>query len=123
MVVMGQPQTTAEYIQATSRVGRQHPGLVVVLYNAARSRDLSHYESFASYHRSLYRQVEATGATPFAARARDRGLHGVLVSLVRLLVDVAAPDQVAGDIAKWESEVRRLGALVVARARRVAPDE
>ncbi|MGO0578267.1 helicase-related protein [Ornithinimicrobium panacihumi] len=83
MAVMGQPQTSAEYIQATSRVGRRDPGLVVTIYNAARSRDLSHYENFSAYHRALYRHVEATSATPFAARARDRALHAVLTSLVR----------------------------------------
>ncbi len=85
MAIMGQPQTTAEYIQSSSRVGRQHPGLVVVLYNAARSRDRSHYESFASYHSALYRQVESTSVTPFSARARDRALHAVLIGMARLL--------------------------------------
>ena len=92
MAVMGQPQTAAEYIQATSRVGRRHPGLVLTLFNASRSRDLSHYESFVSYHRSLYRHVEANGATPFAARALDRGLHGMTVALARHLVQGATDD-------------------------------
>ncbi|WP_346536249.1 helicase-related protein [Micromonospora sp. DPT] len=120
MAVMGQPQTTAEYIQATSRVGRKYPGLVVTMYNGARSRDLSHYESFVAYHRSLYRQVEATGATPFAPRARDRGLHGVLVGLTRLTVPAAAPDNAAGFVVNWEDEVRRRMRLIVDRATRVA---
>lgn len=95
MVVMGQPQATAEYIQATSRVGRKFPGLVFTLYNAARSRDLSHYESFTTYHRAIYRQVEATGATPFASRALDRGLHGVLVALARHTTPGASSDDAA----------------------------
>ena len=123
MAVMGQPQTTAEYIQSTSRVGRKYPGLVVVLYNAARSRDLSHYESFGSYHRALYRQVEATGATPFAARARDRGLHGVLVSMVRLLVDELANDERAVQMPRFTDEVDRVVERVVERAARIAPQE
>lgn len=96
MVVMGQPQTTSEYIQATSRVGRLRPGLVVTLFNAARTRDLSHFESFLPYHRALYRQVEATGATPFAPRAVDRGLHGLAVALTRLLDQRAAGDKAVG---------------------------
>ena len=95
MVVMGQPQTTAEYIQATSRVGRQHPGLVVVVFNAARSRDRSHYETFAAYHAALYRQVESTSVTPFSSRARDRGLHAVLVALARSRSPAAAPTTAA----------------------------
>ncbi|MGW6173693.1 helicase-related protein [Arthrobacter sp. NPDC055138] len=86
MAVMGQPQSSAEYIQATSRVGRQHPGLVVTIFNAARTRDRSHYESFNDFHGALYRAVEATSATPFAARSRDRGLHAMLVSALRMLV-------------------------------------
>ena len=86
MAVMGQPQSTSEYIQSTSRVGRRHPGLVTVLYNASRSRDRSHYESFRGYHSALYREVESTSVTPFSARARDRGLHAVLVALARLTI-------------------------------------
>jgi len=84
MIVAGQPKTTAEYIQATSRVGRRHPGLVLVVYNWARPRDLSHYERFEHYHATFYKQVEPLSVTPFSARALDRGLTGVLVSLIRL---------------------------------------
>ena len=86
MVVMGQPQSTSEYIQATSRVGRRYPGLVVTLFNAGRSRDRSHYEAFKGYHSALYRQVESTSVTPFSPRARDRGLHAVLIALARLTI-------------------------------------
>lgn len=86
MVVFGQPKTSAEYIQATSRVGRDHerPGLVVTLLNIHRPRDRSHYERFAYYHQTFYRNVEATSATPFSPRALDRGLAGTLVALARL---------------------------------------
>ncbi len=85
MIVSGQPKATAEYIQATSRVGRDDtgPGLVVTLYNWARPRDLSHYETFEHYHQTYYRQVEALSVTPFARRALDRGLTALLVSEVR----------------------------------------
>jgi hypothetical protein len=86
MVVNGQPKTTAEYVQATSRVGRADtPGLVVVLYNAQRPRDRSRYESFLTWHSALYRDVEPTSVTPFAPRARDRALHAPLVAMLRHL--------------------------------------
>src|SRR6266699_2585600 len=85
MVVTGQPKTTAEYIQATSRVGRNAPGLVCVVFNWSRPRDLSHYEQFEHYHATFYQQVEALSVTPFAPRAIDRGLAALLVSYVRLL--------------------------------------
>ena len=85
MVVTGQPKTTAEYIQATSRVGRKHPGLVVTTYNWMGARDLSHYERFESYHSALYKHVEAISVTPFSSRALDRGLRGVFAAMNRLL--------------------------------------
>ena len=83
MAVNGQPKHTAEYIQATSRVGRRFPGLVVALFNWARPRDLSHYENFEYYHATFYRHVEPQSVTPFAPRALDRGLPGAFVSWVR----------------------------------------
>ncbi len=85
MVCAGQPKTTAEYIQATSRVGRDTsgPGLVITIYNWARPRDLSHYETFDHYHQTYYRQVEALSVTPFARRALDRGLTALMVSEAR----------------------------------------
>jgi hypothetical protein len=84
MVVAGQPKYTSEYIQATSRIGRRYPGLVVTVYNWARPRDLSHYERFEHYHATLYQQVEALSVTPFSPRAIDRGLTALLVSFLRL---------------------------------------
>ena len=85
MVVLGQPKTSAEYIQATSRVGRlkSGPGLVVTLLNIHKARDRSHYERFGAYHATFYRNVEASSVTPFASRALDRALTGTLITLVR----------------------------------------
>ncbi len=85
MCAVGQPKMTAEYIQATSRVGRDRsgPGLVVTIYNWSRPRDLSHYETFEHYHATFYRHVEALSVTPFSSRALDRGLTAAFVSLVR----------------------------------------
>ena len=86
MVCFGQPKTSSEYIQATSRVGRddKRPGLVITILNIHRPRDRSHYERFATFHESFYRSVEATSVTPFSPRALDRGLAGTLIALARL---------------------------------------
>ena len=84
MVCSGQPKTTSEYIQATSRVGRKYPGLVVTVFNWARPRDLSHYETFEHYHATFYQHVEALSVTPFSEGATYRGLAALLIALVRL---------------------------------------
>ncbi|MCK4261006.1 MAG: hypothetical protein KAX49_18670 [Halanaerobiales bacterium] len=83
MTVYNQPKSNAEYIQATSRVGRNNPGVVLTMYNGMRSRDKSHYEQFSYYHKTLYQYVEATSVTPFSARAIEKALHCVFIALVR----------------------------------------
>ena len=99
MLMLGQPKTTAEYIQASSRVGREasKPGLVVVLLNPNRPRDRSHYEHFAHSHDVFYRDVEATSVTPFSERALERGLPAITVALARHLSDRLTPSNRAGD--------------------------
>lgn len=89
MIVNGQPKGIAEYIQATSRVGRRRGGpggLVLTIYNNAKSRDRSHFETFNTWHMALYREVEATSVTPFAPRAREKALHAALIILARHLI-------------------------------------
>ncbi len=122
MLVNGQPKGIAEYIQATSRIGRGGvAGLVVTVLNNAKARDRSHYESFATWHGTLYRDVEPTSVTPFAPRSRDRALHAVLVALVRHLVPgmLERPGLDGNTIAA----ARELIADIVERARAVDPDE
>jgi hypothetical protein len=97
MLMVGQPKTTAEYIQATSRVGRGSiNGIVVTLFRSNRARDRSHFETFRGYHDTLYRSVEPTSVTPWSLSSRDRSLAGALVALIRQSFPTLADDAAAG---------------------------
>ena len=118
MLVNGQPKTMAEYIQSTSRVGRERvAGLVVPVLNAAKPRDRSHYETFRTWHATLYRDVEATSVTPYASRARDRALHAVLVAVIRHCIPGMLSAPVIDDTVRIQAE--RLIDLVAERAHRI----
>ena len=108
MTVCGQPKTTAAYIQATGRIGRMHPGLVVTFYRATRPRDLSHYEFFCGYHRAMERYVENLTAYPFSPGTLQRGAGAVIVAILR---------NMRGASVNWESED---SAMSMARYRRGA---
>ncbi|MFK0133240.1 DISARM system helicase DrmA [Streptomyces rubiginosohelvolus] len=129
MLVVGQPKNTAEYIQASSRVGRdpERPGLVVALGNWARPRDLAHFEQFRHYHETFYAQVEALSVTPFSVTSLERGLDGVLVSAARVLqavqVQGLSPEHGAVRI---EGEQHFAGELIdalVSRVRRASDED
>jgi hypothetical protein len=109
MVVLGQPKTHAEYIQATSRVGRddRRPGLVVTVLNIHKPRDRSHYERFRHYHETFYRAVEVGSVTPFSARALDRGFAGALVGLARHAQAPLTPPQGVEQIATNRAVLER----------------
>jgi hypothetical protein len=116
MVVAGQPKTTAEYIQATSRVGRRFPGLVFTTYNWTRPRDLSHYERFEHYHATFYNHVEALSVTPFAPGSLSRGLTALLVSCIRLQGTEFNANQRASRIDRNHPYVKEAMRIILRRA-------
>lgn len=140
MGVVGQPKTTAQYIQVTGRVGRrwdERPGLILTVYSPAKSRDRSHFEQFYSYHARLYERVEPTTATPFSVSAIQRGLPGALLAWARqhasddvgrldvygplldegleLLSDRCRAVQAAEDLERSLAELERVGRLLEAK--------
>ncbi|MER5642452.1 helicase-related protein [Kitasatospora sp. NPDC002227] len=108
MLMVGQPKTTSEYIQATSRVGRgRNNGIVTTLFRSNRARDRSHFESFRSYHEALYRSVEPTSVTPWSIASRDRSLAGALVALLRHSVPALAANTGAAAMDLDDDRMRR----------------
>jgi hypothetical protein len=118
MLVQGQPKTAAEYIQATSRVGRDHlrPGLVVAVLNLHKPRDRTHFEQFGQFHRTFYRAVEATSVTPWAARALDRALAAVVVAAARHVDGALTPETAAKEIKNQAATRAAVRDAILARA-------
>ncbi|OII13103.1 helicase [Curtobacterium sp. MCBA15_009] len=109
MLMVGQPKTTSEYIQATSRVGRgKVHGVVVTLFRSNRARDRSHFETFRGYHEALYRSVEPTSVTPWSLASRERSLAGALVALVRHLGPGLSSNDAAKDLDLADAGQRNL---------------
>ena len=116
MIVNGQPKNHSEYIQATGRIGRASPGLVVANLNYLKPRDLSHYENFAHYHSTLHKNVEPNTVTPFSSRSRDRALLAVLVAMLRHAGDKLARDDGAAEFRAVPPDSYAAGMLDRARA-------
>ncbi len=123
MTVTGQPKTTSEYIQATSRVGRNDsaPGIIFTVYNPGKPRDKSYYEHFKSYHSRIYCHVEPTSVTPFSSPLRERALHAVIIGLIRLLGNEGTYDNPK----KFPSpeELDRIISIIEERVQSIDPTE
>ena len=123
MVINGQPLTTAEYIQASSRIGRGGvPGLVVANYFRHQARSLSHYENFRPYHESFYRFVEPTSVTPFTYQVRKRALHAALVTALRHGCGDLTANDAAGRFRRDDAQVQAAVEALKRRCRRAAGD-
>ena len=121
MGVVGQPKTTATYIQVTGRVGRrwwERAGLILMIYSPSKSRDRSHFEQFHSYHRRLYERVEPASATPFALSAIQRGLSGALITWARQYQTAPVQSAAAyeGPLDDGDDLLRQRSALVLEAA-------
>lgn len=82
MVMAGLPPTTADYIQATSRSGRTHVGLVVTVFDHFSKREASTFTNFLSTHRLLDRLVEPVPVNKYAKNAVVRTLPALVVALL-----------------------------------------
>lgn len=113
MSIIGQPKTTAQYIQVSGRVGRkadERPGLVVTIYNNSKPRDKSHYEDFRGYHQRLYAKVEPSTVTPFSRPAIKRGLGAITIANARQIspLDAKPSDINKSLIESWRDELFKL---------------
>lgn len=78
MTFFGLPRQTAEYIQASSRVGRKWPGVTVDVFAPQKERDRSYYQFFQKYHEYLDRLVEAPAINRWAKYSIFKTISGIL---------------------------------------------
>jgi hypothetical protein len=77
MVMLGLPLSTAEFIQTTSRVGRTHPGLVLVLHKIGRERDAAVYRTFPSFVQHADRLLDPVPITSKSRRILELTFAGL----------------------------------------------
>ena len=78
MVMLGLPLATAEFIQTTSRVGRAHPGLVIVLHKIGRERDAAVYRTFPSFVEHADRLIDPVPITAKSRRVLELTFAGLV---------------------------------------------
>ena len=117
MVVNGQTKNSSEYIQATGRIGRREsiPGMVFVVYNPYKPRDLSHYEDFIGHHMVLQKSVEPVGLTPFSDRAMERALYAVFIGMIRLTINHLSSNAGANSFTLDNPEVMSIQNFILER--------
>lgn len=122
MVVCGQPKSSSEYIQATSRVGREKAGIVLTVFNFGRARDVSHYETFKSYHAAYHRHVENPSITPFSKGSVDRAIAASLVATARLGNLELNEDKSANEATRQSPKLNHAMDVLIERAIKCSAD-
>ncbi|MEU2179025.1 helicase-related protein [Nocardia sp. NPDC019219] len=80
MTVVGTPTQAAEVIQASARVGRRAPGLVVTVANPQRDRDSSVFRYYPEWIRYLDRMVHNVPVNRESLQVLQRLLSGGLMA-------------------------------------------
>ena len=121
MCVYGQPKSNSEYIQATSRVGRSNPGLVITIYNNMRSRDKSFFEQFIYYHKTFYKYVEATSVTSYSPRAIEKALHSAMMAIIRHTISKYNPNEGASRFDRDDKKIQNIKEQIIKRVNDIEP--
>ena len=119
MIINGQTKSKSEYIQASSRVGRKYPGIVISIYNSNKVRDKSCYENFKDIHQNLYKDVEVTSLTPFSPDCIKKVLPSVIVTACRHLSDDALNSP---DLRKFQETFKYVSNFLLERCRNISPE-
>ena len=121
MCVYGQPKSNSEYIQATSRVGRTNPGIVISIYNGIRARDKSYYEQFCYYHSTFYKYVETTSVTSYSPRAVEKALHCAMMAIIRHTIPKYNPNKNACKFIRDDKDIERIKQNILKRVNDIEP--
>ena len=89
MVMVGQPRSTSEYIQSSSRIARNTYGLVINLFNPLRLREHSLFENYRSFHSTYYKSIEPLSITPLTEATIK---HNVLNNMIKIYRDYIIQD-------------------------------
>jgi len=100
MFFYGMPKQNAEYIQASSRVGRTHVGAVFMCHHPARERDQSHYSLFSKFHQYLGQLVEPVAINRWAKFSINRTLPGLFMGVLLQLISNRDPSKKPGSYYK-----------------------
>ncbi len=82
MTFCGMPNHASDYIQASSRVGRSHLGIVFTVFRSDNNRERNIYQRFYEYHERLYQLVEPVPINRFSESSIKRTLSGILSSCI-----------------------------------------
>lgn len=84
MIMLGLPLATAEFIQATARVGRRYPSIVFVIHKIGRERDAGIFRSFSQFIAQGDRFVDPIPVTRRSRRVLEKTIPGL--TMARLLM-------------------------------------
>lgn len=104
MVLNGMPKNIAEYIQASSRIGRNTKGLALTLLDPNRAREKSYFEHYINFHSAFYKCVEPISITPFTENTIDKMLTTTFVAYIRNKIPGMAKDDSARYFEKENAE-------------------